>query len=130
MTANYTNPYFNDAATIDRVPVMVLPVSTQSSVSAASPPINDGRELQGAVRGSGAGFGPQILPFGSLPINNNPSSWASSAYPWGCGSGNTCTVVTTNVSCPDGAQATSKMQCAELDGPGAPIWIGTWTGST
>ena len=61
---------------------------------------------------------------------NSPSSWATTAYPNGCGSGNTCTVVTTNVTCPDGPQASSKMQCAELDGPGAPIWIGTWTGST
>ncbi len=131
LTYRYTNPYFNDAATFDRIPNGTnLPVATQSSVSSASPPINDGRELQGALRGSGAGFGPQVLPFGSLPINNSPSSWATSAYPNGCGGSNTCTVVTNNVSCPDGPQATSKMQCAELDGPGQPIWIGTWTGST
>ena len=131
LTGLYTNPYFNDAITIDQVSYGITnPVSIQPSISAASPPINDGREFHGAVRGSGAGFGPQVLPFGSLPINNSPASWSTSAYPNGCGTGNTCTVVTANVSCPDGPQATSKMQCAELDGPGSPIWIGTWTGST
>jgi hypothetical protein len=127
LTSNYTNPYFNDAVSIERTPYgTTLPVNTSS----ATPPINDGVEYQGASSGSGAGFGPQILPFGSLPINNSPSSWASTASPNGCGSPNTCTVVTSSVSCPDGPQATSKMQCAELDGPGSAFTIGTWTGST
>jgi hypothetical protein len=127
LTSNYTNPYFNDAVSIERTPYgTMLPVNT----SAATPPINDGVEYQGASSGSGAGFGPQILPFGSLPINNSPSSWASTASPNGCASPNTCTVVTSGVSCPDGPQATSKMQCAELDGPGSAFTIGTWTGST
>jgi len=127
LTSNYTNPYFNDAVSIERTPYgTTLPVNT----SAATPPINDGVEYQGASSGSGAGFGPQILPFGSLPINNSPSSWASTASPNGCASPNTCTVVTSGVSCPDGPQATSKMQCAELDGPGSAFTIGTWTGST
>ena len=87
-------------------------------------------EIQAAVRGSGAGFGPQILPFGSLAINNSPSSWASTGLSERLRRQNTCTVVTNNVSCPDGPQATSKMQCAELDGPGSAFLIGTWTGST
>jgi hypothetical protein len=127
LTSNYTNPYFNDAVSIERTPYgTTLPVNTTST----TPPIDDGTEYQGASRGSGAGFGPQVLPFGSLPINNSPSSWASTASPNGCGSPNTCTVVTSGVSCPDGQQATSKMQCAELDGPGSAFTIGTWTGST
>ncbi len=131
LTTSYTNPIFNDAVSIDRISYgTMLPVAAQSSVSSASPPMNDGRELQGAVRGSGAGFGPQVLPFGSLAIDNNPSDWASRAYPNGCASPNVCTVATTNVSCPDGPQASSKMACAEIDGPGQPINIGTWTGST
>ncbi len=128
LTPFYTSPYFNDAVTIERFTGINLPV--QASISSASPVIDDGIELRAGVRGSGAGFGPQVLPFGSLPINNSPASWATSAYPNGCGSGNTCAVATNNVSCPDGPQATSKMQCAEIDGPGGPIWIGTWTGST
>jgi len=121
LTSNYTNPNFNDAVSIDRVPYgTMLPLNTSSS----TPPINDGVEQQGANRGSGAGFGPQILPFGSLAIDNSPADWATDCTAAGC------TAVTTNVSCPDGPQAASKMQCAELDGPGSAFNIGTWTGST
>jgi hypothetical protein len=121
LTANYTNPNFNDAVSIDRVSYgTILPVNA----SAATPPINDGTEYQGANRGSGAGFGPQVLPFGSLAIDNSPADWATDC------TGAGCTAVTTNVSCPDGTQATSKMQCAELDGPGSAFNIGTWTGGT
>ena len=87
---------------------------------------SDGVEIQAPIRGSGANFGPAILPFGSLAINNSPSYWTSQ-----CGGG--CSVVTANVSCPDGPQATSAMQCAELDyvvGDDVNIPIGSWTGTT
>ena len=129
LTGGYVNPNFNDALIVEQIPYGTTFPQIGGNLS-ATPPTNDGVEIQAAVRGSGAGFGPQILPFGSLAINNSPSSWASTAYPNGCASPNTCTVVTSNVSCPDGPQATSKMQCAELDGPGSAFTIGTWTGST
>ncbi len=121
LTPYYTSPYFNDAATVDRTPYGTsFPVNTAS----ATPPIDDGVERQGGSRGRGAGFGPQVLPFGSLAIDNNPADWATDCKTAGC------SVVTTNVSCPDGTQATSKMQCAELDGPGSAFTVGSWTGST
>ncbi len=80
-----------------------------------------------ALKGGWIGEGYQMLgsyPFGSLGISNNtPSSWSTL-----CGSN--CTVVTTNVTCPDGAQATTSMGCAELDGNGTNIKISTWSGAT
>ncbi len=123
LTPYYTNPYFNDAASVDRTPYGTT-FAPGSNTTAATPVYNDGVEMQAAVRGSGANFGPQILPFGSLPIDNSPADWATGCETSGC------TVATSNVSCPDSAQATSKMQCAELDGPGSAFTIGTWTGST
>ncbi len=121
LTPYYTSPYFNDAVSMERIPYgTALPVNT----AAATPQLNDGVEQQGASRGSGAGFGPQVLPFGSLAIDNAPADWANDCKTAGC------SAVTTNVSCPDGSQATSKMQCAELDGPGSAFTIGSWTGST
>jgi hypothetical protein len=125
LTPYYINPYFNDAVSIDRTPYGTsLPDAVQAKVTAASPEVDDGRELQAAVRGSGAGLGPQVLPFGSLAIDNSPSDWATDCATAGC------TAVTANITCPDGPQATSKMQCAELDGPGAAFTIGSWTGAT
>ncbi|MGD0347572.1 MAG: hypothetical protein ABSA85_12490 [Terracidiphilus sp.] len=123
LTSDYTNPYFNDAVSIDRTPYGAA-FAPSSNNTAATGVYNDGVEMQAAARGSGAGFGPQVLPFGSLAIDNSPNDWAADCTTAGC------TAVTTNVSCPDGTQATSKMQCAELDGPGSAFNIGTWTGST
>ncbi|MGA3132544.1 MAG: hypothetical protein ABSD59_17205 [Terracidiphilus sp.] len=123
LTPYYMNPYFNDAASIDRTPYGTT-FAPFANNTASTGVYNDGVEMQAAARGSGAGFGPQVLPFGSLAIDNSPADWATDCTAAGC------TAVTTNVSCPDGTQATSKMQCAELDGPGSPFNIGAWTGST
>ena len=125
LTPYLTNPYFNDALSVDSISygTAYAPASNTTTTTGV---YNDGVELQAPVRGSGAGFGPQVLPFGSLPIDNNASDWASLCK----ASDASCTAVTTNVSCPDGTQATSKMGCAELDGPGGAFNIGTWTGST
>ena len=123
LTTAYTNPYFNDAAIYDRLPSPVSYTQPWSN-TASDGTWNDGVEFQGPWRGAEADFGPQILPFGSLPIANSPSAWTTLC----AGAG--CTVNTTNVQCPDGSQAASKMQCAEIDGPGNAIAIGTWTGST
>jgi hypothetical protein len=120
-----TNSYFNDAASVDRIPYGTVFAPSQNN-TASTGIFDDGVEMQAPARGSGAGFGPQILPFGSLSIDNSSTDWGTAC----AATDSACTVVTTNVSCPDGPQATSKMQCAELDGPGQPFNIGTWTGST
>jgi hypothetical protein len=131
LTNAYTNPYFNDPVIYDRTPPGVdftVPLNN----TATDGTWNDGVEMQAPVRGSGAGFGPQMLPFGSLPFDNNTSDWANGTYPAGCGGNVGCTIINTNVNCPDGPQATSKMQCAEVEGANnyGYIRLGSWTGST
>lgn len=124
LTTAMTNPYVNDANVFDTV-AYATQQSNQNNTT-TSHTQNDGKELQGALRGSGAGFGPQLLPFGSLAIDTAVSAWQADCTASSCGT----TFTTTNVMCPDGPQASSKMQCAELDGPGSPFPIGTWTGGT
>jgi hypothetical protein len=81
--------------------------------------------IAGEVEGIGSGFGPSILPFGSLPITLSPTSWNTI----GCVTFASCTVTT--VPGPDGPKG--SMQAAEIDPTGPVVGafsIGTWTGAT
>ncbi len=124
LTSYLTNPYFNDSLIVERMPYHEWPLSASHAPDRASPVANDGSVMAGAWWGAGAGFGPQTLPFGTLAIDNKSADWATS-----CGAG--CNVVTTNVSCPDGTQASTSMGCAEIDGGStANITVATTSVST
>jgi hypothetical protein len=118
-----TNTYFN--------PISFADDFTQSAVRNFPPNLtgssgcyNEGNLLACEIENVGAGFGPQILPYGSLPITDSVSSWSAL-----CVSAGNCTV--TAVVGPDGPNG--KMAAAEMDttvtGP-ANIVIGTDTRAT
>jgi hypothetical protein len=79
--------------------------------------------IAGEVEGIGSGFGPSLLPFGSLAVTTSPTSWQTI-----CGS----SCVISGVPGPDGPSG--RMQAAEIDKPSAEtigaLSIGTWTGAT
>ena len=86
--------------------------------------IEPGGVIKSEIEGSGANFGPSVLPYGSLPINDSISYWTSQ-----CSAQSDCTV--TKVPGPDGPSG--EMTAAELDSVatiGGGVGIGTWTGAT
>ena len=122
-TAALVNAYFNGSLSVNGIAdFQNLP----TPVNASGPlgVFNEGGMLKGEIEGEGSGFGPSMLPFGSLPIMTSPAAWASQ-----CTTAGSCTV--TNVVGPDGPSG--QMQAAELDatanGANGPT-IGTWTGAT
>ena len=122
-TGALTNAYFNGRLSVNGISnFQNLP----SPVNASGPLgiFNEGGMLKGEIEGEGSGFGPFMLPFGSLPITTSPATWASTCATW-----QDCTVAT--VVGPDGPSG--QMQAAELDAlttTGGGIPIGTWTGAT
>ncbi len=122
-TGALTNPYFNGNLSVNgTAPGTVL--GSPVNQSASNGVYNQGNLLKGEIENEGANFGPQILPFGSLPIATSPTAWATF-----CTTYSDCTV--SNVVGPDGPGG--EMQAAQLTSltttGGGPI-IGTWTGAT
>ena len=75
-TGALTNPYFNGNLSVNgTAPGTVL--GSPVNQSASSGVYNQGNLLKGEIENEGANFGPQILPFGSLPITTSPTTWAS-----------------------------------------------------
>jgi hypothetical protein len=123
LTPSLVNAYFNGSLSVNGISYFQ---NLPSPVNASGPlgVFNEGGMLKGEIEGEGSGFGPSMLPFGSLPIITSPTTWASL-----CTTAGSCTV--TNVVGPDGPSG--QMQAAELDattsGANGPT-IGTWTGAT
>ncbi|MGB6857369.1 MAG: hypothetical protein WBE03_10840, partial [Terracidiphilus sp.] len=122
-TGALTNPYFNGNLSVNgTAPGTVL--GSPVNQSASSGVYNQGNLLKGEIENEGASFGPQILPFGSLPITTSPATWAS--Y---CTTYSDCTV--TNVVGPDGPGGEMRAaQLTSLTTTGGGPTIGTWTGAT
>ena len=121
------NQYFNGTGTINEPPGGTLRATPYGGLNGA-PHVDEGQAQWGEQRGAGTTLGPQILPFGSLTANNSVAYATTQCATYG-----RCTVVTANVLCPDGAQATSAMGCYELDQTantteGASMSLGSWTG--
>jgi hypothetical protein len=121
-TSSLVNAYFNGSLSVNGIAdFQNLP----SPANASSPlgVFNEGGMLKGEIEGEGAGFGPSMLPFGSLPITTSTATWASL-----CTTYSMCTV--TNVVGPDGPNG--QMQAAQLVSlyNGAKLPIGAWTGAT
>jgi len=92
--------------------------SLPPNLSAPSGVWNEGVMTKGEYEGLGAGFGPSMLPFGSLPITTSPTTWATLCS-------TNCNVVTSNISAPDGPSG--AMTPAEIDsimGGGFNITVG------
>ena len=118
-----TNTYFNGQLLTKN---LVGPFASYPyDLTAPAPTYLEGGVIKSEIEGSGAGFGPSTLPFGSLPITESVASWTSAC----ASSGPNCTI--TSVVGPDGPNG--KMAAAEFDTTaltGTYNMIGTWTGAT
>ena len=118
-----TNTYFNGQLLTKN---LVGPFASYPyDLTAPAPTYLEGGVIKSEIEGSGAGFGPSTLPFGSLPITESVASWTSAC----ASSGPNCTI--TSVVGPDGPNG--KMAAAEFDttaSTGTYNMIGTWTGAT
>ncbi|MGB0074588.1 MAG: hypothetical protein WBP71_16700 [Terracidiphilus sp.] len=118
-----TNTYFNGQLLTKN---LVGPFTSYPyDLTAPAPTYLEGGVIKSEIEGSGAGFGPSTLPFGSLPITESVASWTSAC----ASSGPNCTI--TSVVGPDGPNG--KMAAAEFDttaSTGTYNMIGTWTGAT
>ena len=121
-TGSLVNQYFNG----------VLPVQDANGATraiplnntAASGVYNEGNLLAGEIENEGAGFGPQIASYGSLPMASySVSSWSSL-----CATAGNCTVhAVVGPDGPNGQAVSAEMDTASV---AADIQIGTWTGAT
>ena len=122
-TGALTNPYFNGNLSVNGTPIGTF-LAAPANQMAPTGVYNEGNMIKSEIENEGANFGPQMLPFGSLPITLDPASWATL-----CESAD-CTVTTSGIVGPDGPSG--AMTPAEIDGAsaGGSIAIGTWTGGT
>ena len=122
-TGALTNPYFNGNLSVNGTPIGTF-LAAPANQTAPTGVYNEGNMIKSEIENEGANFGPQMLPFGSLPITLDPASWATL-----CESAD-CTVTTSGIVGPDGPSG--AMTPAEIDGAsaGGSIAIGTWTGGT
>jgi hypothetical protein len=118
-----TNKYFNGNLSVNSIAVGT-PLASPPGQTASTGVYNEGNMIKAEIENEGASLGPQMLPFGSLPISTSPATWATLCVTPGC------TVVTSGVVGPDGPNG--QMQAAEIDGNshGGNIGIATWTGAT
>ena len=121
--SNVANPYF--------LGQLIVEGPESDDGITASQPVNNsgpsalflGNPMQAENMGSGANFGPSILPYGSLAMDVSTADWASS-----CTSSGQCTA--TDVVAPDGPSG--KMQAAELAATGGGcggVQAGEYTGT-
>ena len=68
-TGALTNPYFNGNLSVNGIAVGTY-LASPANQSASTGVYNEGNQLKGEIENEGANFGPQILPFGSLPVTN------------------------------------------------------------
>jgi hypothetical protein len=117
-----TNSYFNGTLSVNGISLGQM-ASSSVNQTASSGVYNEGNLLKGEIENKGADFGPQIVPYGSLPITDSVSSWSSL-----CTTAGNCTV--SAVVGPDGPSG--QMPAGEMDttSTDADIQIGTWTGPT
>ena len=118
-----TNSYFNGNLSVNGTPIGTF-LAAPANQTAPTGVYNEGNMIKSEIENEGANFGPQMLPYGSLPITLDPASWATL-----CESED-CTVTTSGIVGPDGPSG--AMTPAEIDGASAgnSIAIGTWTGGT
>jgi hypothetical protein len=121
-TGSLVNQYFNGTLSVldANGAARTIPLNN----TAASGVYNEGNLLAGEIENEGAGFGPQIATYGSLPMTSySVSSWSSL-----CATAGTCTI--SQVVGPDGPNG--NMLAAEMDTShtAADIVIGTDTRAT
>jgi hypothetical protein len=121
-TGSLVNQYFNgNLSVLDaNGAARTIPLNN----TAASGVYNEGNLLAGEIENEGAGFGPQIATYGSLPMASySVSSWSSL-----CATAGTCTVhAVVGPDGPNGQAVSAEMDTASV---AADIQIGTWTGAT
>ena len=121
-TGSLVNQYFNGL-----LPVQDANGATRTTPlnnTAASGVYNEGNLLAGEIENEGAGFGPQIASYGSLPMTSySVSSWSNL-----CATAGNCTVhAVVGPDGPNGQAVSAEMDTANV---AADIQIGTWTGAT
>ena len=121
-TGALTNPYFNGNLSVNGTAHGTVLGRPGKSDRHRAGVYNEGNMIKGEIENEGANFGPQMFPFGSLPITTSPATWAS--Y---CTTYSDCTV--TNVVGPDGPGGEMRAaQLTSLTTTGGGPTIGTWTG--
>ncbi len=121
-TGSLVNPYFNGTLSVLDANNAVRGIPLNNT--AASGVYNEGNLLASEIENEGAGFGPQIATYGSLPMTSySVSSWSGL-----CAAAGTCTI--SQVVGPDGPNG--NMLAAEIDTShtAADIIIGADTRAT
>ena len=101
-----TNNYFNGSLSVNGIAqgtIAAIPLY----LNAPSGAYNEGGRIKAEIENEGASFGPQIVPYGSLPM----TSYSVSAWSALCVTAGTCTV--SAVAGPDGPNG--QMVAAEMD---------------
>ena len=122
LTPCLTNDYFHGALTTHSVFGGKFSLDTARGVVGNW---NDGKTLDADIRGSGAAFGVSLIPYSTLPVKTDPSSWTGSCK------------VTTGVEAPDrsstaGALTSSSVgnvfveQYRVTPAPGDIVLYGGW----
>jgi len=121
LTTNLTNQYFNGTLSVDGISTGTAS-SSPVYLNAPSGTFNEGSRFKGEVENEGASFGPQIVPFATLPFTYySVASWSSQ-----CGA--YCIAIGT--SGPDGPLSQMLAVDVSTSTTNANFTIGTWNGAT
>ena len=118
-TENVTNQYFDGRLIVDNAAGAEYPMPP--NLSAPSGCFNTGNSLKCEVEGQGAGLGPSVLPFGSLPINYSTSYISSQ-----CAASSDCTAkAVVGPDGPGGAMGGTEIDAVASTGGGVSIGSAT-----